>query len=409
MYAKRQIIYTTLALVFFFLIGWKTSEYYFVTNYIPEQQTFTYEESEETPLIDNPQAVDMSLFWKVWQEIDTYYVDETAVQNDSKLIYGSIKGLVDSLNDPYTIFMDPEETHQFEENLNASLEGIGAELTIEEGLLVVLSPLKDSPAEEAGLLPGDIIFQINGEVTSEMTLFDAIMSIRGEKGTDVTLTIIREEIAEPFDVTIVRDAINVESVTYELLEDSIGYISINQFSDDTGDEFNATLQKMILDDPKGLIIDLRYNGGGYLDIAVDILSELIEGSQVAVQIQTRENEENEQVYLWGNATLPELPLVILVNNSSASAAEIMAGTIQDYKRGLVIGEKTYGKGSVQEVLYLEDGSSLRMSIAHWLTPNGRNIENEGITPDRIVELTYEDALEGNDTQLEEATHYLLNL
>lgn len=409
MYAKKHIIYTTLALVFFFLLGWKTSEYYFVTNHIPDYQTISYDDIHSKSLVDNPQTVDMSLFWKVWNEIDTYYVDETAIQDDSKLVYGSIKGLVGSLADPYTVFMDPEETNQFEENLNASLEGIGAELTIEESLLVVLSPLKDSPAEEAGLLPGDIIFQINGKVTSEMTLFDAIMSIRGEKGTEVTLTIIREEVAEPFNVTIVRDAINVESVTYELLEDSIGYISINQFSDDTGDEFNATLQKMILDDPKGLIIDLRYNGGGYLDIAVDILSELIEGNKVAVQIQTRENEENEQVYLWGNAIIPELPLVILVNNSSASAAEIMAGTIQDYNRGLVIGEKTYGKGSVQEVLYLDDGSSLRMSIAHWITPNGRNIEDEGITPDRIIELTYEDALEENDTQLNEATQYLLNL
>ena len=409
MYAKKQIIYTTLALVFFFLLGWKTSEHYFVTNYIPDYQTISYEDDSSSTIVNNPQTVDMSLFWKVWNEIDNYYVDETAVQNDSKLVYGAIKGLAESLDDPYTIFMDPEETQQFEENLNASLEGIGAELTIEEGILIVLSPLKDSPAEEAGLLPGDIIFQINGEITSEMTLFDAIMSIRGEKGTEVTLTIIRDEVAEPFNVTIVRDSINVESVTYELLEDSIGYISINQFSDDTSNEFNAALQKMILDNPKGLIVDLRYNGGGYLDIAVDILSELIEGTQVAVQIQKRKNEENEHVYLWGNATIPELPLVILVNNSSASAAEIMAGAIQDYGRGLIIGEKTYGKGSVQEVLYLEDGSSLRMSIAHWLTPNGRNIEAEGIAPDRIVELKYEDALEGNDTQLDEATQYLLNL
>jgi len=408
MYAKKQLIYTVLALVFFFLLGWKTAEYYFSTNG-PSIGSIQSGNGNENINIDNPQDANMALFWDVWEEMDLYYIDELAVQDDQKLVYGSIKGLVSSVEDPYTVFMDPEETKQFEENLNGSLEGIGAELTAEDGFLKVLSPLKNSPAEEAGLLPGDIIFQINGEITGEMTLFDAIMKIRGEKGTDVTLTIIRETVEEPFDVTITRDSITIESVTYELLEEGLAYISINQFSDDTSSEFDAAVQKLLLDNPKGLIVDLRYNGGGYLDISVEILSQLIKGEEPAVQIQTREEGENDMLYLSGDGKLSEIPLVVLVNNGSASASEIMAGAIQDYKRGLVIGEKTYGKGSVQEVIYLEDGSSLRMSIAHWLTPNGRSIQEVGITPDRVIELTYEDAAADKDTQLDEAIGYLLNL
>ncbi|MBA4336526.1 S41 family peptidase [bacterium] len=408
MYAKKQLIYTVLALVFFFLLGWKTSEYYLSTN---GSDTGILESGNgnESINIDNPQDANMALFWDVWEEMDLYYIDELAVQDDKKLVYGSIKGLVGSVGDPYTVFMDPKETKEFEENLNGSLEGIGAELTAEDGFLKVLSPLKNSPAEKAGLLPGDIIFQINGEITGEMTLFDAIMKIRGEKGTDVTLTIIRESVEEPFDVTITRDSITIESVTYELLEEGLAYISINQFSDDTSSEFDNAVQKLLLDNPKGLIVDLRYNGGGYLDISVEILSQLIKGEEIAVQIQTREQDENEMLYLSGDGKLSEIPLVVLVNNGSASASEIMAGAIQDYKRGLVIGETTYGKGSVQEVIYLEDGSSLRMSIAHWLTPNGRSIQEVGITPDRIIELTSEDAVANKDTQLDEAIGYLLNL
>jgi carboxyl-terminal processing protease len=408
MYAKKQLIYTVLALVFFFLLGWKTSEYYLSTN-VSDTGAIQSGNGNKNINTDNPQDANMALFWDVWEEMDLYYVDELAVQDNEKLIYGSIKGLVSSVSDPYTVFMDPKETKEFEENLNGSLEGIGAELTAEDGFLKVLSPLKNSPAEKAGLLPGDIIFQINGEITGEMTLFDAIMKIRGEKGTDVTLTVIREEIEEPFDVTITRDSIIIESVTYELLEEGLAYISINQFSDDTSSEFDNAVQKLLLDNPKGLIVDLRYNGGGYLDISVEILSQLIKGEEVAVQIQTREKDKNEMLYLLNNGKLSEIPLVVIVNDGSASASEIMAGAIQDYKRGLVIGEKTYGKGSVQEVIYLEDGSSLRMTIAHWLTPNGRSIQEVGITPDRVVELTSEDAAANKDTQLDEAIKYLLNL
>jgi len=404
MYAKKQFIYTILGLVFFFLIGWKTSEYYLVKHIVtPTTQQSTTQNN------DTPKSTDMSLFWDVWNELDNRYVDKSAVLDNKKLVYGATKGLVDSINDPYTVFMDPKETKQFEENLDGSLEGIGAELTVEDGLLKILSPLKNSPAEKAGLLPGDIVFQIDGDLTGDMNLFNAIMNIRGKKDTDVTLTIIREGIAEPFNVTITRDAITVESVTYKLLDNSIGYISINQFSDDTGIEFDKAMQQLASDNTKGLIIDLRYNGGGYLDTAVDILSELISGTRPAVQIQTQDNSDNKTVNLSGNAKFSKIPLVILVNNGSASASEILAGAIQDYKRGVIMGETTYGKGSVQEVIYLEDGSSLRMTIAHWLTPNGRSINHSGITPDINIELTADEALKGNDTQLDEAEKYLLNL
>lgn len=408
MYAKKHLIFTVLALILFFLTGWKGAEYYYFSQ--PNSSVIINGSStNSTTTFDNPQSINLSLFWNVWSELENSYVDESATQNDQNLIYGSIKGLVDSLDDPYTVFMTPEETKQFEENLNGSLQGIGAELTVDSGFLIVLSPLKDSPAEKAGLLPGDIIFQIEGEMTGEMTLFEAITKIRGEKETSVTLTIIREELTEPFDVTIVRDEITIESVTYELLDGNIAYVSINQFSDNTSGEFEEAVQNILLTNPKGVILDLRYNGGGYLDISVDILSEFISGNKEAVEIKTRNEEDNEIIYVWDDARLPDIPLVVLVNKGSASAAEIVAGAIQDHKRGTVFGEPTFGKGSVQEVALLEDGSSLRLTIAKWLTPSGRDIDEVGIVPDRVIELTYEDIEAGNDTQLEEATTYLTNL
>lgn len=410
MYTKKHIILTVLALSVFFLAGWKGAEYYYFNNYLTADNVITVNPGDTIKINnDNPQSVNLSLFWNVWERLENNYLDYSAVQQDQELIYGSIKGLVNSLEDPYTVFMTPEETKQFEENLQGQLQGIGAELSVEDGMLIVVSPLKDSPAEEAGLLPGDIIFQIEGDPAGEMTLFEAIMNIRGEKGTDVTLTIIRENVDEPFDVTITRDEITIESVTTEMLEGNIHYISINQFSDNTTPEFEESVQEALLKNPKGIILDLRFNGGGYLDIAIDIVSEFIKGDKTAVIIQMRNPEDNQTLKVNGDARLPDIPLVILVNRGSASAAEIVAGAIQDHKRGLVIGEETFGKGSVQEVEMLEDGSSLRLTIAKWLTPDGRDIEEVGITPDRIIEITAEDIENENDAQLEEARQYLINL
>lgn len=411
MYTKKHIITIVIAFAIFFLGGWKSAEYYYFSNIINSGNIENIVPGESIKIIknNNPQSVDLSLFWEVWARLENNYLNQQIVSHDQKLIYGSIKGLVSSLEDPYTVFMTPEETKQFEENLHGSLEGIGAELSVKEGFLVVVSPLKNSPAEKAGLLPGDIILQIEGKTTGEMTLFEAIMKIRGEKGTDVTLTIIREDLDEPFEVIITRDEINIDSVSTETLDGNISYISINQFSDSTTQEFDKAIQNILIEDPKGVILDLRYNGGGYLDIAVDILSEFINDDKIAVIIQTRDPKDNQTLKVHENGRLPNIPLIVLVNRGSASAAEIVAGTIQDHKRGLVLGEGTFGKGSVQEVERLKDGSSLRLTIAKWLTPSGRDIEETGITPDRIINLTPEDIADQNDRQLEEARKHLVNL
>jgi len=405
MYAKKQLIITILAIIIAFLLGWKVAEYTLASQRI-------IIETEEGPKLvetyDNPQNVNLNLFWEVWEKLEFSYLDATKVTNDKELVYGSIKGLANALDDPYTVFMTPEETKEFDEALYNSLEGIGVELTVEEGLLVVLSPIKNSPAEKAGIMHGDIIFKIEGETTAEMTLYDAIMNIRGPKGSEVTLTIIRIDEEEPFDVTIKREEIEVESVVYELMSDNIAYIGINQFSDNTSEEFDKAVQQVLLDEPEGLVVDLRYNGGGFLDISVDILSELIEDDKTAVQIQTRHADKNEMVPVMGNPRIPDVPIVMLVNYGSASASEILAGAIQDHKRGLVLGEQTYGKGSVQELEYFGDGSSLRFTVAKWLTPEGRDIDDVGITPDRIIELEYDEE-NPVDNQLEEAVNYLKNL
>lgn len=401
----------TLLFAIVFLFGWESSSYYILKKSAVEK----VEQQDVSPvaafssLIGTPsEQADLESFWDVWGLLSEMYVDETALDNE-QMVHGAIKGMVASINDPYTVYMTPEETKEFDQSLNGQLEGIGCELTVKEKNLVVVSPLKNSPAEEAGLQPGDIVYKIDGEITAEMTLFDAIMKIRGEKGTKVVLTIIREGVDEPFEVGIVRATVNVESVSMEDKGDGIFYISINQFNDTTKPEFEAKIRELLLKEPTGLILDLRYNGGGYLDIAVDILSELLPEKIEAVTIKRRLEEDNETLYVTGEPRLGEIPLVVLINNGSASASEIVAGAIQDYKRGIVMGEQSFGKGSVQEVDKLSDGSSLRLTIARWFTPNGTNIDKVGITPDILVERAEEDFEADKDPQLDAAMEYLKKL
>lgn len=391
-----------------FVLGWQATSYGLLDKGTVPSGENTESASTETDKTGKfSDDIDLDLFWTVWGEVTNNYVDGTMLDNEN-MVYGAIKGMVGSLDDAYTVFMDPEESDEFNSSLNGQLEGIGAELSVEDKNLVIVSPLRNSPAERAGLLPGDVIFRIGDEIASDMTLFDAIMSIRGKKGTTVKLTILRKNVNEPFEVSIVRDKIDIDSVTVEKLESGIVYLSVNQFNDKTEQEFGAAISDMILDPPKGLIVDLRYNGGGFLDIAVDLLSYLLPAKSKAVEIRLRD-DENEMMYTNGNPKLLEVPLVVLVNEGSASASEILAGAVQDLERGIVMGTQTFGKGTVQEVENFQDGSSIRMTIAKWYTPAGRNVNEIGLTPDVIVEIDDSDIEKKIDTQKEAAIKYLENL
>ncbi len=356
------------------------------------------------------EEADMSLFWNVWDTLNESYVN-TDKLDQQKQVYGAIAGMVEALDDPYTVFMTPDETESFHQSLGGELEGIGAELTQEEGILTVVSPLKGSPAEAAGLQPGDIVYMVDGELTSDMTLFDAITAIRGESGSTVELTILRKGENEAIIMTITRGTIDVPSVESEVVtqgDKKISVISMYQFGDNTLEAFRNSAREAVLENVDGIILDLRLNGGGYLDVSVEVLSEFFEEEQKAVIVKRR-NDDNQIVYTAGNGQLSAIPLVVLVNEGSASASEIVAGAIQDYKRGVLIGTKTFGKGSVQELANLDDGASIRMTVAKWYTPNDRSIDHEGITPDTIVEMESSEIGEETDVQMQSALEYLSNL
>jgi carboxyl-terminal processing protease len=268
--------------------------------------------------------------------------------------------------------------------------------------------LKNSPAEKAGLLPKDVIYKIGDKYAAEYDLYDANMAIRGVKGTTVKLTILRKGVKDPFEVSIVRDSIDLNSVTEEKLDGEIVYLSINQFNTNTTKEFGKAVSSMILNPPKGLIIDLRYNGGGYLDASVQLLSYLLPKDTEAVKIRYRGDREEIQ-YTNGNPKLTNVPLVILINEGSASASEIMAGAIADHKRGIIMGTQSFGKGTVQSVENFSDGSSMRITIAQWFTPNGTSVNKVGLKPDIVKEISEDDITNKVDSQKNAAAEYLRNL
>mgnify|MGYP001586755360 FL=1 len=253
---------------------------------------------------------------------------------------------------------------------------------------------------------GDIIYKIDGSLAEEMTLYQAIRKIRGKQGTKVVLTLIRTSLPEPLELTITRRKITIESVTVEKLPGDLFHVTIHQFNDHTTKEFSDAVQKILLEKAKGLILDVRGNGGGYLEVSINILSELLPGQMPAVIIKERDPNKNRTQKTSGSGRLADIPMAVLVDGFSASASEIVAGALQDHKRAILIGEKTFGKGSVQEILDFKDGSELRMTIAKWFTPLDRSIDEVGIKPDREVKMTEADIDAGKDPQLDEAVKYL---
>ncbi len=341
--------------------------------------------------------VDFRLFWDVWNLAKTNYVHQPV--QDTKLFYGALSGIISALGDPYSVFFDPKTAEDFKKELEGTFSGIGAELGIKNNQLTIIAPLPDTPAERIGLKAGDQILAIDGRDTTDMSLDYAVSIIRGEKGTDVILTIWRDGWDKMNDFKITRDKIEVASVKWEM-KDNVAYIEINHFNEDTSRRFNQAVVDLLAKNPKGLVLDLRNNPGGFLNTAIEIAGEWIPNDVVVIE-QMDDGQRNEE-RSEGLARLQNLRTVVLVNRGSASASEIVAGALQDYNKATILGEKTFGKGSVQNFESLADGSAVKITVAEWLTPKGRLIDKEGIVPDIEVSLTEEDYDVNRDPQMDKA-------
>jgi len=347
--------------------------------------------------------VDFNLFWNVWDLLKKEYVDPGKL-DDKTMFYGALRGLVESAGDPYTVFMEPKLAQEFQSDLAGTFEGIGAEIGKKSEIITIIAPLADMPAEKAGLKSGDKIYAIDGVSTAGLAVDEAVSKIRGQKGTEVTLTIFREGFSQPKDYKIIRQVILVKSVRTELRDDGIFVITITNFNDDTSDLFKQAAQQALEKNPKGVILDLRNNPGGYLETAIDVASEWIDAGVVVTE---QFNTEKKNEYLKrGRTRLKDFPTVVLVNQGSASASEIVSGALKDYGKAMIVGMKTFGKGSVQTLEDLKDGSSVKITVAKWLTPKGNNINEQGIEPDVKVDLTVEDYDKNSDPQLEKAVEIL---
>jgi len=357
-----------------------------------------------TDVLADEQAAgfDLSLYWEVWDALKRDHVEKNKI-DDKAMFYGSLKGLAASLDDPYTTFMTPEESQEFTADLAGTFEGIGAEIGMRQEVITVIAPLDGTPAHKSGLLAGDQIYAIDNESTIGLTVDEAVKKIRGPKGTDVILTIIRGQ-EKPRDITITREVIVIKSVTTELRSDGIYIIKVSNFNDDTLELFNQAVNTALLKNPQGIILDLRNNPGGYLDTAVALASEWIDAGPVVAE-QFGENKR-EEYPSNGRARLENYPTVVLINGGSASASEILAGALRDYKKATLIGETTFGKGSVQTLRNLSDGSALKITIAKWLTPAGDFINDKGIEPNIKVEMTQEDFDKDRDPQFDKALEIL---
>jgi len=345
-----------------------------------------------------PKDVDFSIFWDAWDIVKNVFVKKDI--DYKKMVHGAISGMLASLDDPYTVFMTNEQSENFKEDLNGSFDGIGIEVTPKDGYLVVIAPLDGLPAQKAGIRSKDMILKIDGAEVSQMNYAEAINKIRGPKGTEVTLSILHDGEAEPTDIKVVRDKVVVKSVKWEVKNNDIMYIRISQFGDDTFDLVNQAIDEISSKGIKKVIVDVRDDPGGYLEKCIDITSLFISEGVVV-----KEEDRNGKIIESMTTRLPRLndaKLVVLINSGSASASEIFAGAIQDHQRGILVGEKSFGKGSVQNLETLKDGSQVKITIAKWLTPNGKAIDKEGIMPDIEIKASKEDIQNNNDVQLQKA-------
>ncbi len=356
-----------------------------------------------------PEQLDFSLFWDAYNKLHQNFLNANTI-DDQKIIYGAIDGMTKSLGDPFTDFFDPDQAKSFQQSLQGSFEGIGVEVAIKKDQLTVIAPLKGTPGDKAGLKPGDVIVSINGKSTADMTTDDAVNLIRGPKGTSVTLSIFRDGWNEAKDFTIVRDTIKVNSIDWQLKNGDVAYIQIHQFDESLTADFATAVSQILKSPAKKIVLDLRGNPGGYLEVAQNVAGWLLKPGQT-VTLEDFGKSKPQNIYkAEGNGALSGYPIVVLMDKGSASASEILAGALRDDRGVQLIGDQSFGKGSVQEVVNLQDGKSfLKITIAHWLTPKGNSIANVGLTPDVKVDVTDADIAAKNDPQLAKALEIIAGL
>lgn len=398
----RTLPYVALAVIFFALGA--AGMYYYELHYAPqpEPKIVGILNAEE----GKPASVDFKIFWETWAFLQEKYVGRKNL-DFQEMIYGATKGLVNSLGDPYSTFFTPDEAKKFETSISGRFEGIGIEIGFRKAVLTVVAPLEGTPAKAAGLKAKDQILAIDGKSTAGMTLDEAVNLIRGPRGTKVTLTILRDAFEEPKEFTITREVINVPSVQWEATNEDIAHLKVFNFNQRSFWEFRQAVIEILNSGRKGIILDLRDNPGGFLDSAVDAAGWFLPKDSVVVK-----EDAGEGPYVCdacranGNAALKDHKIVILVNSGTASAAEILAGALRDTLGIKLVGEKTFGKGSVQEVEELRGRASVKVTVAKWLTPSGVDITEKGLEPDIVVENP-----KGNekDLQLEKAIEVVRQL
>lgn len=355
-------------------------------------------------------GIDFSPFWKAWNVLNEKYVPASTtdqVATSEEKLYGAIQGLAASLEDPYTVFFPPVEAELFESDIRGNFEGVGMEVLAQEGAITVIAPLKDSPAMRAGMLAGDRIIKINDKETSSLTTEDAVQLIRGPKGTAVKLTVFRNGVTEPFEVEIARDTINIPVINTYQAANKTFVIELYSFSATSPNLFRQALREFITSGSDKLILDLRGNPGGYLEAAIDMASWFLPSSKVIVR-EDFGGKKPEKTYRSRGYDIfnDELKFVILIDRGSASASEILAGALAEHGRAVLVGETTFGKGSVQELVDITPNTSLKVTVARWLTPLGNSISEKGVEPQHKVVRTAQDRESGRDPQIQKALEIL---
>ncbi len=346
-------------------------------------------------------TIDFSLFWKVWNILEEKYVERDSL-DAKKLFYGAIDGMLAATGDPYTTFFDPEENKEFKEELGQQFDGIGAEMQMKDGILTVVAPLENSPAQRAGILAGDKVLKINGESTESLGLSEAVDKIRGPRGTEVTLSVFHTDEDELREITVRRDVIIVKSVLLEVREEGIAVLKVTRFGEETTEEFERLATEVRQQGAKGIVLDVRNNPGGFLEGAVDLAGYFLPSGSVVV-IEEDAAKKRRELKTRGGNSLGDFPVVVLMNQGSASASEILAAALRENRHDVVIvGETSFGKGSVQELIPTSSTTSVKITVARWLTPLGNQINKVGIKADEEVKLTREDFEADRDPQFDRA-------